>query len=105
MIADTPEPPYYAVIFTSERTPADAGYSEMSEVMIDEVKKQPGFLGFESARDTSGITVSYWKDYDAVLRWRNNLKHREARKLGKSTWYTKYKVRICKVERDYAWNV
>ena len=103
MIAKTPVPPYYAVIFTSIRTPADEGYNDMSEKMIDEVKKQPGFLGFESARNEIGITVSYWADEDSIRKWRINEKHTVARIKGHEKWYQNFKTRICIVKRDYEW--
>ncbi len=62
MIANTLEPPYYAVIFTSIRTKDDNGYEKMAEKMLNLVRKQDGFLGVESAREDIGITVSYWRD-------------------------------------------
>jgi hypothetical protein len=62
LIAKTPEPPYYAVIFTSHRTGDDNGYGQMAERMVELASKQPGFLGVESAREEVGITVSYWSD-------------------------------------------
>lgn len=57
MIAQTPSPPYYAVIFTSVRTEGDKGYSEMSDRMVELASQQDGFLGVESARNEIGITV------------------------------------------------
>ncbi len=105
MIAKTPEPPYYAVIFTSVRTPGENGYSDMSEAMVEAVQRQPGFLGFESARNDTGITVSYWKDEDSIRLWKNHEEHELARQKGRSTWYSAYKVRVCRVERDYGWEV
>lgn len=101
MITNTPKPPYYAVIFTSVRTEDDNGYSEMSERMEELVEKQEGFLGFESARQELGITVSYWKDLESIRKWKQNLDHLEAQQKGKSTWYKSYKTRIALVERDY----
>jgi heme-degrading monooxygenase HmoA len=67
-IAKTPEPPYYAVIFTSQRTEADRGYGQMAERMAETAAKQPGFLGIESVRsaDGFGITVSYWSSQEAI---------------------------------------
>src|SRR5690606_16785037 len=59
-IADTPEPPYVAVIFTSIRADGDDGYGATAEEMGRLAAQQPGYLGFESARDGIGITVSYW---------------------------------------------
>lgn len=102
MIANTPQPPYYAVIFTSIRTEEDVeGYSLMSERMIELAVEQDGFLGVESARNTIGITVSYWKDLDSIKNWKENIYHSQARKKGREEWYKSFKTRICKVERDY----
>ncbi len=101
MFANTPKPPYYAVIFTSIRIDEDRGYAAMSDRMVELVQQQEGFLGFESARETLGITVSYWRDEASILAWKAVLEHKEAQEKGKSTWYTGYKIRIAKVERDY----
>lgn len=102
MIAKTPSPPYFAVIFSSERTKGDNGYSEMANKMEMLAEKQNGFLGFESAREEIGISISYWKDLDSIKHWKQNMDHLEAQQKGKSIWYKSYKVRIAKVERDYS---
>ncbi|MEM7396402.1 MAG: antibiotic biosynthesis monooxygenase [Verrucomicrobiota bacterium] len=101
MIASTPEPPYYAVIFTSALSPDPEGYEETAQRMVDLAGDQPGFLGIESAREELGITVSYWSDLDAIRQWRENLEHRAAQQKGRDTWYARYKLRIAYVERDY----
>jgi heme-degrading monooxygenase HmoA len=101
MILSMPQPPYYAVIFTSGRTDGDNGYSEMSEKMVELAEKQEGFLGVESARKEIGITVSYWKDLESVRKWKENADHTFARNKGRSEWYNFFRVRIAKVERDY----
>jgi hypothetical protein len=54
-LAKTPSPPYYAVIFTSQRADGDRGYRHMADRMIDLASKQPGFLGVESVRGTDGF--------------------------------------------------
>ncbi|WP_295893909.1 antibiotic biosynthesis monooxygenase [uncultured Vibrio sp.] len=100
-IADTPTPPYYAVIFTSTRSDIDNGYGETADRMLHLAQQQPGFLGAESAREQIGITVSYWSDLDAIKSWKRNAEHLEAQKLGRKDWYSSFKVRISKVERDY----
>jgi len=102
MIANTPNPPYYAVIFTSIRTDGDNGYSEMATQMEKLANSQPGFLGMETARRNAGITVSYWKDLDSIKNWRNHAEHVLARKRGRKDWYKSFKVRISKVVSDYA---
>jgi heme-degrading monooxygenase HmoA len=101
MIANTPKPPYYAVIFTSLRTEDDHGYEAMGERMFELAAKQPGFLGAESVRDGLGITISYWENLDAIKNWKQVTEHRDAQKKGIKQWYSAYKTRICLVERDY----
>jgi heme-degrading monooxygenase HmoA len=101
MIAKTPKPPYYAVIFTSERTDIAEGYGAMAEKMAALASQQPGYLGHESAREGIGITVSYWESLEAIRNWKQQADHLEAQQKGRSTWYSKYKTRICLVERDY----
>lgn len=100
-IARTPEPPYYAVIFTSLRTPGDDGYGEMSARMATLVAQQPGFLGMESARDGVGITVCYWKDLESIAAWRKVEEHQLAQKYGKERWYASFTTRVCLVEHAY----
>lgn len=101
MIARTPSPPYYAVIFTSERTAIQDGYEDTAMRMLELAKEQEGFLGVESAREEIGITVSYWKDLDSIRKWKMNSEHRIAQDQGRTKWYSNYKTRICLVERDY----
>ena len=100
-IANTPTPPYYAVIFTSTRTEKEDGYGEMAARMVELAQQQPGFLGIESAREELGITVSYWADLEAIKKWKANSEHLQAQKSGRKSWYDSFKVRISKVERDY----
>jgi heme-degrading monooxygenase HmoA len=101
--AQTPEPPYYAVIFSSQRTAGDRGYHLTAERMVELAAQQPGYLGIESVRDTDGfgITVSYWSDLDSIRQWKNNMEHQAAQATGKKTWYADYFLRISRVERDY----
>lgn len=93
--------PYYAVIFTSLRTEGDNGYAAMAEEMERLAAQQPGYLGIESARSGLGITISYWQSLEAIKNWKANIDHLQAQKKGRTTWYSQYKVRICKVEREY----
>lgn len=101
MIAKTPEPPYYAVIFSSLRTEEIEGYAEMADLLVELASKQEGFMGIESARNELGITVSYWKDLESIRKWKQHTDHVIAQKKGRTDWYKNYKTRIAKVERDY----
>lgn len=102
--AETPEPPYYAVIFSSQRTEPDSGYGNMAERMVELASNEPGFLGIESVRgsDGFGITVSYWASVEAIANWKANVEHQAAQEMGKRAWYEHYQLRIAKVERAYA---
>jgi len=104
--AHTPETPYYAVIFTAQRSAIDDDYGPTADRMEELAAGQPGFLGLESTRDAAGlgITVSYWKDEQAILAWRQHLEHRAARQRGRELWYTRYELRVARVERAYRWN-
>ena len=106
MIAQTPTPPYYAVIFTSLRTHTDQGYAQAAERMLELARLQPGFLGVESARgeDGIGITVSYWTDEAAILAWKQHAEHSTTREQGRAAWYRAFQTRVCKVERAYAFS-
>ena len=102
--ATTPEPPYFAVIFSSQRKDGDLGYSEAATRMVELACQQEGFLGAESARDADGfgITVSYWASEDAIKRWKANIEHLGVQQQGKSTWYEQFKVRVSRVDRAYS---
>lgn len=99
-LSSTPEPPYYAVIFTSRRASEHEGYGEMADRMVQLASVQPGFLGIESVREGAvGITVSYWDSEEAIDGWRKHIEHREAQRLGRVRWYDEYHVRVARVER------
>ena len=101
--ARTPAPPYYAVVFASQRSDGDQGYADMANLLDQLAEQQPGFLGAEYARDATGfgITVSYWSDLEAIAAWKAQATHVQAQQLGKSTWYEGFELRVAKVERAY----
>lgn len=108
VLAQTPEPPYWAVIFTSVRNPHDDdGYGAMADRMAELARQQPGFLGVESCRDAEGvgITVSYWASEEALRGWKANLEHREAQRKGRSGFYSRWFTRVCKVDRAYSFHL
>jgi heme-degrading monooxygenase HmoA len=98
--AQTPPPPYFAVIFTSIRTETDNGYGETARQMFELASEQPGFLGFESARQDIGISVSYWASVEAIAAWKANIAHCHAQGNARK-WYKAFRVRVCRVEREY----
>ncbi|HET7196159.1 MAG TPA: antibiotic biosynthesis monooxygenase [Nocardioides sp.] len=101
-IAETPEPPYTAVIFTSTRTPGDNGYAQMLQRMETLAAEQPGYLGIESVKDgPDGITVSYWRGESDAAAWKQVADHLVAQQRGQQVWYDEYRVRVATVGRDY----
>lgn len=103
-LATTPEPPYWAVVFTSQRTVADPeGYVRMAEAMAALAPLQDGFLGIESVRDASGlgITVSYWRDEKSIAAWKRAAAHAAAQRAGHERWYEDFSVRVGRIERAY----
>lgn len=101
MLAKTPHPPYYAVIFSSVRTSEDDGYSAMAQQMLELASQQDGYLGVESAKNSAGITVSYWENLESIRRWKMNADHQLAQEYGRTKWYKAFKVRVARVEYDY----
>lgn len=100
-IADTPQPPYIAVIFTNTQHDDVEGYDAMAARMQELAREQPGYLGFESARSGLGIAVSYWATDDDARTWKGVAEHAEAQRLGRERWYSSYRVRVARVEREY----
>jgi len=93
---------YYAVIFTSTTCDDLNGYQEWSDKMIELAKSTPGFISVESARSAIGITVSYWNDLESISNFKKLADHRYSQQRGREQWYRNYRVRICRVERDYS---
>ena len=100
-IANTPTPPYFAVIFSNLRTDREEEYQATAARMEQLASKQPGFLGIESVREGLGITVSYWDSLESIAAWKAESEHLSAQKSGREKWYQSYKVRVARVERDY----
>lgn len=102
-LAATPEPPYFAVIFTSRLTGDSTGYAEVAARMMELAEQQPGFLGVDSVRDADGvgITVSYWQSERAIADWRRNAEHQVAQRRGREAWYDDFVLRVARVERAY----
>jgi len=104
VLAQTPDPPYYAVIFTSVRAGADGdadGYEHAAARMFALADEQPGFLGVDTAREDVGITVSYWTDREAAAAWKRNAEHLVVQAEGRARWYEQYEVRVARVEEAY----
>ena len=101
-IANTPEPPYYAVIAPAVLGPDVTGYPEMALRLMELAGDVDGFLGIESCvHGNFSLAVSYWRSLEAIERWRQHTRHLLAKDLGKTRWFESYVTRIAKVERVY----
>lgn len=101
--AATPAAPYWAVVFSNQRTTDDdEGYARAAARMEELAGEQPGYLGIESVRgaDGFGITCSYWASEDDARAWRHVAEHRVVQAAGRQRWYAAYRLRVCRVERD-----
>lgn len=103
MIDSHPPLPYYAVIFTSVRADDDTAYALTNDELIAQAELIDGYIGEESARNEFGVSVSYWKDEASIARWKTNVSHLLAQEKGRVQWYERYRLRVCRVDRDYEW--
>jgi heme-degrading monooxygenase HmoA len=64
-----------------------------------------GFEGverFESCSEPGKFAaLGFFRDEDAVGRWRNDPAHRRAQELGRTRFFTDYRLRMAEVMRDY----
>jgi heme-degrading monooxygenase HmoA len=101
-LVHTPEPPYFAVIFTSRRAPQpDDDYDATARRMLALAREQPGCIGVDAAHEDIGITVSYWTDETAIAAWKRHEDHASAQYEGRTRWYDAYELRVARVERAY----
>ncbi len=104
--ANTPQPPYYAAIFSSTHTGSHEGYAEDTETILELARQHPGFLGIEAAGDDDlSIAVSYWDSDEAIRAFKELAEHLVIQKRGRDTYYKSYKMRVARVERDYGFDV
>ncbi|MBT5581084.1 MAG: antibiotic biosynthesis monooxygenase [Acidimicrobiaceae bacterium] len=101
-MASTPPPPYVAVLFTNRLAPGtDHAYDTTVARMLALAQTIDGFFGIESIRaaDQTGITISYWRDYESIETWRTHPEHLDAQAAGRREWYDWYELRIAEVTR------
>ena len=64
-----------------------------------------GFLSIERFQSLSDpervLSLSFWRDEEAVRAWRNTEEHRQAQKAGRGGVFDGYRLRIAHVVRDY----
>lgn len=95
-----------AVIF--ELTPAPGRtqeYFELAAGLAAELKKIDGFVSIERFESVSNpgryVSLSFWRDEEAVRQWRNLEQHRQAQAKGRGGIFASYRLRVAQVLRDY----
>src|SRR5918999_2516443 len=80
-------------------------YLDIAAALNSEVRKFDGFISIERFQSISDpqrfVSLSFWRDEEAVRNWRNVQKHREAQAKGRGGIFSSYRLRICSVIRDY----
>ncbi len=91
------------ILFRSRLTPA-AGqdYADMNKFLAEYVQGRPGFVAVKSfkAEDGERLTIVWWRDRETLEQWRHEMRHMEAKKLGRQKWYEYYKIEIAEVYRQ-----
>jgi len=95
-----------AVIFEVEPHPQQKQtYLDTAAALKPRLEKMDGFISierFESLVNPGKIlSLSFWRDEEAVKRWRNVEEHRRAQAAGRATLFADYRLRIASVIRDY----
>ncbi len=95
-----------AVIFEFTAAPEHRDeYLELAAGLNQAVKDFDGFLGIERFQSLSApdryVSLSFWRDEEAVRNWRNVQQHRAAQAKGRGGIFSAYRLRVCQVLRDY----
>ncbi|PWC43153.1 antibiotic biosynthesis monooxygenase [Azospirillum sp. TSO22-1] len=95
-----------AVIF--EVWPAEDGRAEYLDIaarLRPELERIDGFVSverFQSLTDPAKVlSLSFWRDEDAVTAWRSKAEHRVAQARGRGELFRDYRLRVAAVLRDY----
>lgn len=95
-----------AVIFEVWPTDGRSGeYFDLAASLREDLVKIDGFISIERFESlaTKGkyLSLSFWRDEDAVRTWRNLEKHRKAQAMGRGGVFADYRLRVASVVRDY----
>ncbi|EDW8956989.1 TPA: antibiotic biosynthesis monooxygenase family protein [Salmonella enterica] len=96
-----------AVIFEADIQPETQGrYLQLASELKPLLTDIPGFISIErfQSLNTPGkiLSLSWWEDEDAVLRWKHNGMHQAAQQEGKQSIISFYRIRVASVFRDYS---
>ena len=95
-----------AVIFEVWPAPGrEDNYLEIATSLREDLSAVDGFISVERFRSISDpdklLSLSFWRDEDAVRRWRNHARHRASQRQGRGGVFADYRLRVAGVLRDY----
>lgn len=95
-----------AVIFEVRPAPGRmARYLDLAAALRDELGRTDGFLSVERFQSLAEperlLSLSFFRDEEAVRRWRNTAAHRATQTLGRGGVFADYRLRVASVLRDY----
>jgi heme-degrading monooxygenase HmoA len=96
----------FAVIFEVQPKPGrEQDYLDIAAALRPEVEQIDGFISVERFQSlgTDGklLSLSFWRDGDAVRRWREHTKHHLAQLKGRAEVFAGYRITVVEVERQY----
>jgi heme-degrading monooxygenase HmoA len=96
----------YAVIFEVEpEAGREQDYLDIAARLRPELEKIDGFISIERFRSLSQegkiLSLSFWRDEEAIARWRQQEQHQAAQHAGRDEIFRDYRIRVTAVVRDY----
>ena len=96
----------HVVIFEVEpEAGREQDYLDIAARLRPELEKIDGFLSIERFRSLSQegkiLSLSFWRDEDAIARWRQQEQHQAAQRAGRDRIFRDYRIRVAAVMRDY----
>jgi heme-degrading monooxygenase HmoA len=96
----------YAVIFEVEPAPGRRQeYLGIAAQLRPELEKIDGFISVERFQSLTQegkiLSLSFWRDEEAVVRWRRHEQHQDAQRAGRGGIFRNYRLRVAAVVRDY----
>ncbi len=96
----------FVVVFEVSMKPGvQQDYFDLAAELRPELEKIDGFISverFQSLADEGKyVSISFWRDADAVADWRAHARHRLAQDRGKNEIFADFRISVCAVQRQY----
>ena len=80
-------------------------YLDLAGELRAELESMDGFISIERFESLTMrgkiLSLSFWRDEEAVVRWRSHAQHRKAQRAGRTGIFKNYRLRVAAVMRDY----